>query len=161
TPFSVPTSFKAASRATSAAPGSPWITAVMMAPSTRRATAGAGLAAPPPPRSSTHPRRDAPKRRLWPPTNPGPGRGGAASSPEGRRLEPLLEGGEEGPQRVFRLLGVPLDRRQLSFPLSDNERSSQGPGFPGRRLRRPHLDTPARDNYSAAAPLAFFAASAR
>src|SRR6185436_16638827 len=39
TAFSSANSFRAASRATSAASGSPWITAVMMAPSTRMLTA--------------------------------------------------------------------------------------------------------------------------
>ena len=33
------------------------------------------------------------------------------ATPEPRRLEPLLEGGEEGPQWVLRFLAVPLHRR--------------------------------------------------
>jgi hypothetical protein len=65
----------------------------------------------------------------------------------------------------------PADRRQLPFPLSDNELSSKGPGFPGRRLRRRGLgvfsgDNSALglgsgDNYSAGRAFALFAASAR
>src|SRR5262249_34986902 len=76
---SQPTSFKAASRATSAASGLPWITAVMMAPSTRMATAGATFAALPTD-SSTNPRRNSPKRCLCPRTNSVPGWAGSASS---------------------------------------------------------------------------------
>src|SRR5262245_25463963 len=79
-PFSQSISFKAASRATSAASGLPWITAVMMAPSTRMLTAGATFAAALPTDSSTNPRRSSLKRCLCPRTNSLPGWVGSASS---------------------------------------------------------------------------------
>src|SRR5262249_7491872 len=63
-PFALSPSRRAASRATSAVSGAPWITAVTMAPSTSRAMAGASVAAPVPTDSSTTPRSSA-NRRLW------------------------------------------------------------------------------------------------